>query len=236
MAIVNNKLGRLPREFRRLEKLIQTEPLLRGQKLQATYLHEANEVYLNKIKAFYKKNKETLKEKDFKLFVLTGINIFMYAPCRSFGSLKLWLDSGFVFLDHGCYILIYSYFFSIFIVSLYLEQVYTNNYRFSCLAARLAYIKVSREELSICPTDSSSDWLMLKMLMSFKLEREINMDSFFSMFNLEFKASSKIDAEKLISIEFSNDYLNVSKSISLNARLDDSEKPTIQIPTGTIVV
>ena len=96
-----NKLGRLPRELRRLEKLMQTEPLLRGEKLQITYLHEANEVYLNKIKAFYKKNKEILKKQDYKLFVLTGINIFMFLPCRSFCSLKLWLDSGFVFLDHG---------------------------------------------------------------------------------------------------------------------------------------
>ena len=95
--VIVNKLGGLPRELRRLEKVIQTEPLLRGQKLQITYLHEANEVYLNTIKAFYKKNKETLKEKDFKLFVLTGQNIFIYHPCRSFCSLKLWLDSGFVF-------------------------------------------------------------------------------------------------------------------------------------------
>ena len=50
--------------------------------------------------AFYKKNKETLKEKDFKLFVLTGFNIFMCRPCRWFGSFKLWLDSGFVIYDH----------------------------------------------------------------------------------------------------------------------------------------
>lgn len=99
--VIVNKLGRLPRELRRLEKVIQTEPLLPGQKLQATYLHEANEVYLNKIEAFYKKNKETLKKNDFKLFVLTGTNIFMYQPCRSFCSLKLWLDSGFVFFDSG---------------------------------------------------------------------------------------------------------------------------------------
>ena len=62
------------------------------------------------------------------------------------------------------------------------------------------------------------------------------MDSFFSTFNLKFKASSKFDAEKLISIEFSNNYLNVSKSNSFNARLDDSEKPTIQIQSATFVV
>lgn len=118
-------------------------------------------------------------------------------------------------------------------IFLYLEE---NSYNFSCLAARLAYITISREELSICPTDPSSDWLIFKMLLSFRFEREVYMYSFFSAFNLEFKASSKIDAEKLISIEFSNDYFNISKSNSLNCRLDDSEKPTIQIKTGNLVV